>query len=142
MKVALLQSALVWGDVEENLRRFDLKLTERVGCDVMLLPEMFTCGCMMVKKEKEQADAEKIRVASYYTEVCRRMSAWAAFQDALVIGSTVYEENGRFYNRLIAAFPDGKYQYYDKRHCFRMGGENEHFTPGNRHLSIVFRNGK
>lgn len=142
MKVALLQSALVWGDVEENLRRFDLKLTERVGCDVMLLPEMFTCGCMMVKKEKEQADAEKIRVASYYTEVCRRMSAWAAFQDALVMGSTVYEENGRFYNRLIAAFPDGKYQYYDKRHCFRMGGENEHFTPGNRHLSIVFREWK
>ena len=54
MKVALLQSALVWGDVEENLRRFDLKLTEPIGCDVILLPEMFTCGCMMVKKEKEQ----------------------------------------------------------------------------------------
>ena len=34
---------------------------------------------MMVKKEKEQADAEKIRVASYYTEVCRRMAAWAVF---------------------------------------------------------------
>lgn len=142
MKIALLQAALVWGDVEENLRRFNLRLTAYIGCDIILLPEMFTCGCMMVKKEKKQADAEKIKTASYYEDVCRRMSAWAAFQDALVVGSTVYEENGHFYNRLIAAFPDGKYQYYDKRHCFRMGGEKEHFTPGDRQLRMVFRGWK
>ena len=59
------------------------------------------------------------------------------------MGSTVYEENGRFDNRLIAAFPDGEYQYYDKRHCFRMGGENEHFTPGSRTLEYCLsENGK
>ena len=48
-------------------------------------------------------------------------------------------ENGKYYNRLIAAFPEGNCRYYDKRHCFRMGGENEHFTPGDRQLTFEFR---
>ncbi|WP_298616911.1 amidohydrolase [uncultured Odoribacter sp.] len=142
MKIALLQSALIWGNVEENLRHFDQKLTRNLDCDVILLPEMFPCGCMMVKKEKSLANAEKIKVASCYGEICCRMSEWAVRQNALIMGSTVYEERGCFYNRLVAAFPGGEYQYYDKRHCFRMGGENEHFTPGNKRLSLLFRGWK
>ena len=139
MKVTLIQSALVWGNVEENLKNFDAKLLERLDADIILLPEMFTSGCMMVKQDREKAMTEKITVAGYYEQVKEKMLNWAACQDALVIGSTVYQEGEKFYNRLLAAFPDGRCRYYDKRHCFRMGGEQEHFSAGIRHLVFDFR---
>lgn len=139
MKIALVQSALAWGNVEENLRNFDCKTAECTGCDLIILPEMFTTGCMMVKKEREVVEAEKVRTASYYGKVRMEMLRWAVRQNALVMGSTVYQEAGHFYNRLLAALPDGNCLYYDKRHCFRMGGENEHFTPGENRLVFEFR---
>ncbi|MEG0795181.1 MAG: amidohydrolase [Odoribacter sp.] len=134
MKVALVQSTLVWGDVEKNLEHFDRELSRIEGCGVIVLPEMFTSGSRMVKVSKEVAEAEKCRVAAQYTAVREKMTEWAVRQGALVVGSTVYEEAGRYYNRLLAVFPDGGCQCYDKRHCFRMGGENEHFTAGTRQL--------
>lgn len=139
MKIALVQSALVWGNEKENLKNFDNKLAKCTGCDVVILPEMFISGCMMIKKESSVAIAAKNKTASFYEEVKNAMNRWAFRQQALVIGSTVYEESGKYYNRLIAAFPDGLFRYYDKRHCFRMGGENEHFTGGNAREVFEFR---
>lgn len=139
MKIALIQSTLVWGDVEENMRNFDQKLAKGIGSDIILLPEMFTAGCMMVKKSREVALAEKNAVAAAYEQVREKMSVWAVRQDALVMGSTVYEEEGHYFNRMIMAFPDGQFLYYDKRHCFRMGGENEHFSAGDKQLVFDFR---
>lgn len=139
MKIALVQSELVWGNVSENLLRFERKVSACRGYDMILLPEMFTSGCMMVKKSPEVAMAEKMAVASRFVEIREKMSAWAFESDALVAGSTVYEEEGRYYNRLIVALPDGQCLYYDKRHCFRMGGENEHFSAGDEQLVFDFR---
>ena len=139
MKIALVQSSLVWGDIEKNLALFDRKLAGIGACDVILLPEMFTSGSMLVKQDKRVADAEKNKTAACYERVRRLMSEWAEKRDALVMGSTVYNEGESYYNRMIVAFPDGKNLYYDKRHCFRMGGENEHFTAGRRHLFFDFR---
>lgn len=139
MKIALVQSSLAWGRVEENLKNFDRKLSDCLGCELIILPEMFTSGCMMVKKLPEQAMAEKVEVASYYEDTKRLMLEWAERQNAAVAGSVVCQEEGHYYNRLVVAFPDGHTQYYDKRHCFRMGGENEHYTAGNRRLVFEFR---
>ena len=50
MKIALVQSPLVWGKLQENLQNFDKKMAKSEDCDVILLPEMFTSGCMMIKK--------------------------------------------------------------------------------------------
>lgn len=139
MKIALIQSTLVWGNVDENLRRFAEKMAKCDGCDLILLPEMFTSGCMMVKRSQEVAVAEKRMVADRFEEVRLKMLGWAGQGDAVVVGSTVYEENGKYYNRMVVAFPDGRCLYYDKRHCFRQGGENEHFSPGNQQLVFDFR---
>ncbi len=51
MKIALVQSSLVWGDIEKNLALFDRKLAGIGACDVILLPEMFTSGSMLVKPD-------------------------------------------------------------------------------------------
>lgn len=139
MKIALVQSALAWGQVERNLENFESKLSEPLGCDVVVLPEMFVSGCVMGKRPREEAVAEKAAVAACFGEVEERMSVWAGRQDAAVLGSTAVEEGGRFFNRLVVALPDGKRLYYDKRHCFRMGGESEHYSGGNRRLVFDFR---
>ena len=64
MKIALVQSSLVWGDIEKNLALFDRKLAGIGACDVILLPEMFTSGSMLVKQDKRVADAEKNKTAA------------------------------------------------------------------------------
>lgn len=139
MKIALVQSSIAWGRVEENLERFDCKLSEGLGCDLVLLPEMFTSGCMMVKKAWEVAAAEKAAVAARYEKTRGRMLEWAARQDAVVMGSTVCREGEAYYNRMVVAFPDGHCLYYDKRHCFRMGGEQEHYRAGGERMVFDFR---
>lgn len=139
MKLALLQSELVWGNVSENLHRFDEKLAKCRDVDLILLPEMFASGSMMVKKSYEVALVEKKAVAFRFGEIQQWMLDWASRLNAVLTGSTVYETGENYYNRLLVAFPDGRREYYDKRHCFRMGGENEHFSSGRRRLVFEFR---
>lgn len=139
MKLALVQSVLVWGNVEQNLKSFDVKLSEYLGCDVIVLPEMFTTGCMLVKREVEMVRNEQALTATSYERVLQKMLLWAKRQKALVMGSTVYREGEKYYNRLLVAYPDGRVNHYDKRHCFRMGGENEYFTAGDRRLVFEYK---
>ena len=58
-----------------------------------------------------------------------------ALRGSLVIGSTIYKEEGKYYNRLLAVYPDGKYEYYDKHNCFKKGS----FSPGDRHLTLEWK---
>jgi predicted amidohydrolase len=30
--------------------------------------------------------------------------------------------------------PNGELGFYDKRHCFSLSGEHEHYTPGTKRL--------
>ena len=76
MKIALVQSPLAWGELQENLQNFDKKMAECEDCDVILLPEMFTSGCMMIKKSAEVAFAAKESVANAYPVVEEKMLAW------------------------------------------------------------------
>jgi predicted amidohydrolase len=128
--VALVQACLEWEDVPGNLARFDERLEETAGADVIVLPEMFASGFTMEGKE---------RVASYYKEVLAWARERAARLDALIVGSTVHESGGSFFNRLLAVFPDGEVLHYDKRHLFSMGGEERHFTAGKERLSFAYK---
>lgn len=52
-------------------------------------------------------------------------------------GSIIIEAaDGSHRNRLLWARPDGVVLHYDKRHLFRMAGEHEHFTPGERQVQF------
>ena len=135
VRVALVQAHLIWGDVKSNLWVFDKRVPLCEGCDVIVFPELFTSGCEMKKRDKEEAIRSKDEVASYYPTVIKRMKKWARRSGALVIGSTIYKEEGKYYNRLLAVYPDGKYEYYDKHNCFKKGS----FSPGDRHLTLEWK---
>ncbi len=130
--IALIQSDFEWGDVEANIAKFEQKVLSVTGCDMVIMPELFTSGCDMQKRDKALKIAAKRDVAAHYNEIIDRMRSWAKQIDAVVVGSTIYEEEELFYNRLLAVYPSGEYSYYDKHNCFKMGS----FSPGADHLVI------
>lgn len=139
MRVALVQSLLLGGNVEGNLEAFGRKLSRCRGHDLVLLPEMFASGCLRQEAPEEAVLKEREEVACRFGEIRDRMLFWAGECDAVVAGSAVCREGTHYYNRLVVAFPDGHCLYYDKRHLFRPGGEGEYFSAGERPLLFEFR---
>jgi omega-amidase len=122
LRVAFIQSPLHWHDKGANLAMFEEKiwgLDQKV--DLIVLPEMFTTGFTM----EVAAMAEPMNLTG--TKWLKQM---ASQTKAVVTGSMIINENGKFYNRLIWAQPDGKILTYDKRHLFRMANEDHFFDMG------------
>ncbi|MFW5978879.1 MAG: nitrilase-related carbon-nitrogen hydrolase, partial [Bacteroidia bacterium] len=44
-----------------------------------------------------------------------------------------------YYNRMISQLPDGEFFTYDKRHLFRMGEENNHYTAGSKRVIFNYK---
>lgn len=131
-RIALVQSSFVWGDYGANIAAFDSKIAQIEGCDLIILPELFTSGCDMQKRDKEVKDRAKREIASKYEEVVQKMQQWAKQSGSVIIGSTIYQEGEHFYNRLLAVYPSSQYYYYDKHNCYKNGS----FASGKEHLVI------
>lgn len=137
-KVALIQTGFVWGNISANLMAFPPKINSCEGADIIVFPELFVSGCDMRKKEPAVSLQSKDEIAAHYPQILERMRVWAAMSQALVIGSTVYKEDDKYYNRLLAVFPDGSHQYYDKHNCFKR----ETFSAGNTQLILSWKGHK
>lgn len=124
LRIALIQTQLAWHDREANLEHFDTLLEQAQGADLVVLPEMFTTGFSM---ESESLCEPENGVTHDW------LLAWANKLDAVVTGSVIVQAaDGSYRNRLLWACPDGRMLHYDKRHLFRMAGEHEHYSPGER----------
>ena len=128
--IALVQADVVWEDVMLNIEQHEKRLERARGADVIVMPELFVSGF---------TTREKRRVASRYREVVKWMLAYSLSLDALLVGSTIYRSGNQFFNRLVVTFPDGRVLYYDKRHLFAMGGEDQHFTAGQERLTFLYK---
>lgn len=122
LTVKLIQTSLHWHDAKANRDHFDDLITaDDTPADLVVLPEMFTTGFTMdATTHAEKMDGESIK---WMTRV-------ASDRGITLCGSLIIEEDGRFYNRLIWMSPNGQCAHYDKRHLFRMAGEEEHFAAG------------
>ncbi|MDF7817822.1 amidohydrolase [Runella sp. MFBS21] len=126
LTVALIQTALYWENPTANLAMLEEKIAEITQkVDLIVLPEMFTTGFSM----KPEALAEPMNLTTF-----RWMRQMAAQSGAVVTGSYIVQEKGQYFNRLLWMQPNGEYDYYDKRHLFRMGKEHEHYTEGQRRI--------
>ena len=122
LTVTLIQTSLHWHDAEANRNQFDQLIpVGKTPTDLVVLPEMFTTGFTMdAAKNAETMDGASI---AWMRQV-------ASDRGSTLCGSLIIEEDQRFYNRLIWMSPDGDCRHYDKRHLFRMAGEDEHFAAG------------
>lgn len=132
LKVALVQMDIVWEDITQNLNQLDEMLWD-ADADIIVLPEMFTTGFSNA--------SEKLAV-KMNSEPVQWMHDLACRLGSLLMGSMIIEEEGRYYNRLICAFPDGELKTYDKKHLFSLVRENEHYTAGNEKLVFDFKGWK
>jgi predicted amidohydrolase len=128
LKVALIQAELAWEDQRANLDRFQRRIAQvPPDVDLIVLPEMFATGFSM----------QAARLAQTMNgPAVAWMQARSRETGAALTGSLIIEENGRFYNRLIWAKPDGSLHTYDKKHLFRYAGEEKVYTAGRDRLTV------
>jgi predicted amidohydrolase len=132
LKITLLQTSLVWEDPQKNREHFGklLKKIRKGATDIIVLPEMFTTGFTMNARNL----AEKMNGSTVTW-----MKEQAMEKDAVVCGSLIITEKGKYFNRLVWVQPDGKTFHYDKRHLFRMASEHKTYSQGNKKLVVKFR---
>jgi predicted amidohydrolase len=126
LTVTIIQTHLHWQNREANFEHFEKLIDTIEGkTNLIVLPEMFTSGFTMdAKAVADKSDGE----------VLAWMKSKAKKKGAVIVGSTVIEENRAYYNRLLWVKPDGTFEYYNKRHLFRMAKENEHYAEGKSRL--------
>lgn len=133
LDVSIIQANLVWEDKKANLKYFEDKISAINKADIIILPEMFTTGFTM----NPEPLAEKMD-----GETANWMLQMASEKKCLLIGSIIIKENFNYFNRLIAAFPDGSLQYYDKKHLFTLAKEHQFYTSGEQQLLINYKGWK
>lgn len=126
MKVTIIQTSLHWEDRQKNLTHFDALVNSiSKPTDLIVLPEMFTTGFTMnPAKLAEPSNGETLAA----------MKKWAQQKNAVITGSVSVEDGGKYYNRLFWVEPNGKFSTYDKRHLFRMAGEDKHYAMGEQKI--------
>ncbi len=134
LKTTLIQSNIYWQDVDANLAMFEEKIWEiETPTDVIILPEMFNTGFSMNVEHM----AEPMNFKTF-----RWMNQMAKQKDAAIVGSYIVKEATQYYNRLYWVEPDGQFDFYDKKHLFRMGNEHLVFAEGNKKMIRNFRGWK
>ena len=131
MKIALIQTSLIWENPIENRSHLAQKITGFMeDVDLIVLPEMFSSGFTMNPK----AVAETMQ-----GETIAWLQHLAKAKNCAVTGSLVIKENDKYYNRLIFIFPDGEIKKYDKKHLFTLAGEDKIYTAGKDKLIAEYK---
>lgn len=131
LNISLIQTDSIWQDIDANLDHFQAKLHSISGnSDLILLPELFTTGFTM--DAKIVSEGMNGKGVSWMREM-------AVNFNAVLIGSLLIKEDGKYYNRLVTAFPNNDILTYDKRHLFSFAGEDKVFTAGTQRLVFQYK---
>jgi omega-amidase len=134
LRVTLIQSNILWEQIEENLNHFSRKIKTVQGqTDLIVLPEMFSTGFSM--KPERVAEPMDGKTMNWLKDQARNA-------DAVVTGSFIAIEDGQYYNRLVWMQPDGDYLTYDKKHLFTLEKEDEAYTAGTKRLIVEWKGWK
>lgn len=130
LNIAYVQHDIKWLDIDANLRQYDSFITDIDGADIIVLPEMFATG--FTNQLNGTAQPMNGPLVDW-------MLAKAAQKNAAIVGSHIITDGTNYYNRMLMAMPDGQLEWYDKRHLFRMGFENDTLTAGTQQKIVSFR---
>jgi predicted amidohydrolase len=133
LKVTLVQAELIWEDIESNIAGFDHWLDGIQDTHLIVLPEMFSTGFTM--------NAENLAQGMNGDSV-HWIKAKSRQKNADIVGSIIIKENHKFFNRLLWAKPNGEMFTYDKKHLFRMAGEEQVYHPGDKPITVELRGWK
>lgn len=131
LQLALVQTHLLWENPIANRLKFSTLFKGLPSAtDIVVLPEMFTTGFTM--KPTNVAKKETQNTVNW-------MLKEASLHNIAIVGSIVYYEKDRFYNRLLFVTPAGEIQFYDKKHTFSLAGEHKVYESGTQKLVVDFK---
>ena len=128
IRIAGLNLDIIWKNKEANFQLIEQELSS-VEADLFLFPEMFSTGFCMEADE----------VADRNLETLTWMKSLAKNKNSAVAGSASVIDNEKFYNRFYFVYPDGQFEYYDKRHLFSYSGEDKIYTAGTERKIIDYK---
>jgi omega-amidase len=124
------------GRPDVNVARVEaaLPLFSEKGCQLLLLPEMWSCG-FDYGRLKELAETTP--------GILSHIQEWSRRYGMVIVGSLPEIEEGRIYNTNYVVDADGTVRgAYRKTHLFTLHGEHHHFAPGNQPLVSESRAGR
>jgi omega-amidase len=133
-----IQSTIAWENPEANRLHFEKQIREGVQktpeTDLVVLPEVFTTGFTM---NLSKIDSWESR------ETLHWMTRLAAELNIALTGSVAFRfEDGKARNRSLFLRPDGSFEFYDKKHLFSLGSEDQFFEKGLVKKIVEFRGWK
>jgi len=126
MKATIVQTYLHWEDRDKNLDHFNT-LIDAIDeeTDLIVLPEMFSTGFSLLPMKT--AEEHKTKTFSWLQKKAQEKKCF-------ITGSVAVNDGGLFFNRLHWIEPNGNADFYDKRHLFRMAGEEKVYTAGTKKI--------
>ncbi|MBU2070882.1 MAG: amidohydrolase [Gammaproteobacteria bacterium] len=128
LKVALLQTELVWQDAPANRNQLAAQL-QQVKADLIVLPEMLSSGFSMQSAAIAEVEGETLAWLKQQATLC----------GAALCGSVATRIDSGCVNRCYFVTPDGSVSYYDKKHLFRMAGEHQAYQAGAERVVVAYR---
>ena len=131
MRIAALQSDIVWEDPPANFARLRpwIRAAAAATARMLLLPEMYACGfSMATEKIREPVDGPSTRF------LCEQ-----AAEHGLWIGGSLPETPAgaeRPTNTFLLAGPEGETVRYRKIHPFTYAGEDRHYEAGTDFVTV------
>jgi predicted amidohydrolase len=133
LNISLIESDVIWNDKKANLQNLEEKLTFiPKGTDIVVLPELFSTGFYIEQPNEMRELAERNTEDTILT-----LKRLAKEYNVAITGSFMARTADRIFNRAFFVESSGDETYYDKRHTFNIGGEQEVFTSGNKKPHII-----
>lgn len=131
VKVGFVQFDVVNGDFNGNFasvcKGID-ELTGTQGVELVVLPEMWSCGFDYPDLEEHSKNS---------VEILKKLSKIALEKEIVIAGSIPEKEDSKIYNSLYIIEKDGEIAgKYRKIHLFSRGGEHKGFARGDKPVVI------
>ncbi|UCH15243.1 MAG: amidohydrolase [Bacteroidales bacterium] len=128
IRITLIQTDIKWEDTAQNLKILqNIILSEVSGTDLIILPECFTTGFTMNQDDY---------AVTMDSKPIQWMKDMVGEKQSAITGTLLIKENDKFYNRLIFINKSKNVSFYDKRHLFKMKGEESNLSQGKGRLIV------
>ena len=136
LRIIGIEAPIVWENPAENRKDFEARIREIdvSGVDIIVLPENFTSGFTM---NTDCIDSWSDSVTlNWLKEISSEF-------DIAIFGSVAFKmPDGAARNRGLFVMPSGEVEFYDKKHLFTLGGEDQHYVAGESRAVVEFRGWK
>lgn len=127
MKVACVQSDIVFGEPKENFKNVEKQIREAAssGANLVVLPEMWNSGYDLTRLE-EIADVNGEEAKKLLSKLSKELNLH------IVGGSVSINRGDKFYNTMYVTNTFGEVvAEYDKAHLIKLMDEHLYFEAGN-----------